>query len=212
MITKLLLIRHGETEWNALGKFQGSKNIDLSHAGIKQAGYLKERLDGAFDCIYTSPLNRAQKTAEILCSDMNISPIVTKNLREIDFGEWEGLTIDEIKNIYGKEFALWRNDEINAPLCGGEQSIKLASIRAKRCVLDIVNNNKGKTIAIVAHGGIIKATILGIFDLKMTMYHKITLGNTAISEIHFNENNEAKIVTLNDTSHLPKDMEIKSYV
>lgn len=212
MITKLLLIRHGETEWNALGKFQGSKNIDLSDAGIKQAGYLKERLDGAFDCIYTSPLNRAQKTAEILCSEMNIAPIVTKDLREIDFGEWEGLTIDEIRNTYGKEFALWRSDEINAPLCGGEQSIKLASIRAKKCVLDIVNSNKGKTIAIVAHGGIIKAAILGLFDLKMTMYHKITLGNTAISELHFNENNEAKIVTLNDTSHLPKDMEIKSYV
>lgn len=212
MVTKLLLIRHGETKWNALGKFQGCTDIELSDAGIEQAEYLKKSIEDSFDVVYTSPLMRAKKTAEVICDGTDIKPIVADNIREINFGEWEGLTIKEIAELYPEEFKKWRTDDIDAPICGGDKSIKLACERAKNCVEKIIDENRGKTIAIVAHGGIIKATLIGLFGWNMSMYQKITLGNTAITEIRIKDNNNVMLTRLNDTSHLPKDMEIKSYV
>ena len=212
MNTTITLVRHGETEWNVLGKFQGCKDIALSNEGILQAQYLSEKFKNKFDYIFTSPLKRARKTAEIISKGSDITPIVEIGITEIDFGEWEGLTIKEVETNFSKEFLEWKTDEINGPMCGGEQSLKIASIRAKRAILKIVMKHPGKNIIIVAHGGIIKAGLLGIFDLKMTMYHKINLGNTSVCKIIFDNELSPKIITLNDTSHLPDNYKIKSFV
>lgn len=212
MSTKLLLVRHGETEWNALGKFQGCKDIALSAEGIYQAKLLKEKFEHSFDCIYTSPLKRALDTANVICSDINIKPEIENSLREINFGEWEGLSLKEIRELYPENFIKWKTDEVTAPLCGGDLSLKMASIRAKEAILRIVNENKNKKIMIVCHGGIIKAGLVGLFDWKMTMYHKIVLGNTAVCELSFDDDLNPTIITLNDTSHLPSDYSIKSFV
>lgn len=212
MKTVLTLVRHGETEWNALGKFQGSKDIDLSTEGILQAQYLKNRLGNDFDHIYTSPLKRALQTAEIISESRNISPIIESDIIEINFGEWEGLTIKEIEANYPERFIQWRTDEVHAPMCGGEASIKKASIRAEKAILEIVKRHKGSNVVIVAHGGIIKAGLISIFQWKMTMYHKIVLGNTAICKIAFDDNFNPIIITLNDTSHLPDKHSVKSLV
>lgn len=212
MSTSIMLIRHGETEWNALGKFQGSKDIDLSKEGILQAEFLKNRFKKNFDYIYCSPLKRALKTAKIISEDMNLHPIIYPQLREIDFGEWEGLTVKDIKNNYPELFKLWLIDDTTGPLCGGDGSLKKASIRATDAILEIVKENKNKNIAVVAHGGIIKAALIGIFNWNMSMYHKIRLGNTSITRLYFDDNMNPLILGLNDTSHLPDDYNIKSYV
>lgn len=212
MSTSILLIRHGETKWNALGKFQGSKDINLSEEGILQAKFLKKRLQNNFDCIYCSPLKRALNTAEILSNDTNLDPIIYQDLREIDFGEWEGLTVQEIKDNYPKIFEEWMSDDTTGPLCGGDQSLKEASIRAKNAILKIALKNKDKNTIVVAHGGIIKATLIGLFNWNMTMYHRMRLGNTSISKLCFDDNMLPLILGLNDTSHLPKDYNIKSHV
>lgn len=212
MNTQLLLIRHGETEWNANGRFQGCRDISLSKEGILQAEFLKERLNGNFDCIYTSPLKRAVQTADIISENTGISPVTANDLREINFGEWEGLTINEIKTLYSNEFNNWRTDEINANLIGGDLSLRNASIRAKNGILKIIEENKGKKIIIVAHGGIIKAGLIGIFNWKMTMYHKIIIGNTAVSTIYFDKDMKPVLAGLNDTNHLPLSCKVKSYV
>jgi probable phosphoglycerate mutase len=212
MNTILNLVRHGETEWNALGKFQGCKDINLSKEGFLQADSLRKRFENKFDYIYTSPLKRAMQTAEIISESSTIKPIIEPELREINFGDWEGLTIKEIEANFPEKFTEWRKDELNAPMCGGDLSIKKASTRAKEAIFEIVKKHKGGNIIIVAHGGIIKAGLIGIFDWKMTMYHKMLLGNTAICKIVFDDNFDSKIITLNDTSHLPNNYDIKSYV
>lgn len=206
MKTILYLVRHGETAWNILGKFQGSSNIDLSEKGILQAGYLNKRFQNKFDCIYASPLSRAIQTAEIICKgDSKKNPIIHEGLSEVNFGDWEGLTIDEIKNLYPSQFEAWKNDDTNGYLMGGDLSLKNASIRAKNAILDMVENNKGKKIIAVAHGGIIKAGLVGLFDWKMSMYHRISLENTSVTKIIFTQNGNIVFSTLNDTSHLPKE-------
>ncbi|WP_123053247.1 histidine phosphatase family protein [Clostridium sp. JN-1] len=214
MNTELLLIRHGETEWNIKGKFQGCHDINLSNQGIRQAQFLKEKLNYKFDFIYTSPLIRAIKTAKIICKDNNnnLKPIVENDLREINFGKWEGLTIDEIKNNYPIQYQSWATDKITAPLVGGDLSLRKASIRARDAIIKIAKLHKGKRIVIVSHGGILKAGLIGIFNWDMSMYHKIRLGNTSISKIVFNDDFKPLIMLLNDTSHLPQNCAVRSYI
>ncbi|MDS0527548.1 histidine phosphatase family protein [Clostridium sp. SHJSY1] len=212
MKTTLFLVRHGETKWNALGKFQGCTDIDLSDEGIIQANFLKERVENSFDFIYSSPLKRANDTANIICSNTEPKPVIEPAIREINFGEWEGLTLKEIVALYPENFKVWRTDELTAPICGGDLSIKMASIRAKEAILKIVEAHKGKRIMIVAHGGIIKAGLIGLFNWKMTMYHQIILGNTSICKLSFNDDLKPVIVSINDTSHLPNNYNVKSFV
>lgn len=212
MKTILYLVRHGETEWNALGKFQGCKDIALSPQGINQAKYVSDRLKGKFDYIYSSPLKRAYKTASIIGMQSGVKIEVLNDLREIDFGAWEGMTIKEIKDNFPSEFEIWRSDMTEAPLCGGDLSIKNATVRAKDTILNTVKKHEGKRIVMVAHGGIIKAGLIGIFGWNMTMYHRIVLGNTSICQLNFNEKMQPTILTLNDTTHLPDEYEVKSYV
>ena len=204
MITTINLVRHGETDWNVLGKFQGCMDTVLSKDGILQAEQLKKRFYDKFDFIYTSPLKRALKTAEIISESKDNKVNIAPGLREIDFGDWEGLTIREIETNFPEKFINWRNDELEGPMCGGDLSIKIASIRAKKTILEITEKHQGENIIIVAHGGIIKAGLIGIFDWKMTMYHKIILGNTALCKIAFDDSLSPTIIKINDTSHLPE--------
>lgn len=206
MKTELYLVRHGETEWNKLGRFQGCTDIELSDDGIQQAKLLMEKLENKFDYIYTSPLSRAVQTATIINQDtVDRKPIIIQDLREINFGAWEGLTSEQIKEQYPSEFQTWRTDEAKANLVGGDLSLKNASTRVTNAILNIVNEHIGKRIVIVAHGGIIKAGLIGLFEWKMTMYHRFFLGNTSVSKISFGQNLNPTLITLNDISHLPTD-------
>jgi phosphoserine phosphatase len=204
MRTEIYLVRHGETEWNKEGKFQGSTDIHLSKEGIVQAQLLKEVFHNNFDYVYTSPLSRARQTAEILCKDHpKVKPVVIEDLREINFGAWEGLTIHQIRKQYPNEYLSWYNDEINGNLVGGDLSLRNASNRAKKAILRLAEKHPGKRLVFVAHGGIIKAALIGIFDWKMTMYHRFFLGNTSVTKITIGNNHIPNLIYLNNTCHLP---------
>lgn len=200
--TNLLLVRHGQTPWNALGKIQGCTNIDLEEEGRRQAKLLSQHLDGDFSAIYSSPLNRAFETAQILAAPASLEVHPIEALREINFGLWEGLTFKEVAANYPEAFAFWQKDELNAPLCGGDSSLKNCAKRAKDCLLEIVKHHQGETIVAVSHGGLIKCALIGLFDLKMTMYHQMAFGNTCVTRIRFNDDLKPVLICLNDTSHL----------
>lgn len=202
MKTTIMLIRHGETEWNILGKFQGTTDIPLSDEGIRQAFLLKERLNNDFDYIFSSPLKRAYETAKILCDGSKKQVNIVEEIREINFGQWEGLTIKDIREKYPDVFEEWRNDKKEGKFLGGDLSTLNASIRAKNCIMEISKKYKGKKVVIVAHGGIIKSGLIGIFQWDMSMYHKIALGNTCINTIIFNDNMSPTLLGLNDTNHI----------
>lgn len=203
MKTEIYLVRHGETEWNALGKFQGCTDISLSEAGIQQASFLKERFKNKFDCIYTSPLSRAYKTAEIICADtLDMEPIVDEDLKEINFGIWEGLTFEQINRDYPIEFKKWTTGELTVELMGADLSLKNSCTRMSNAIINIAKKHIGQRIIIVAHGAIIKAGLIGLFDWKMTMYQQLFLDNTSVSKIFFREDMSPILNTLNDTHHL----------
>src|SRR5512144_1151462 len=120
MSTRLLLIRHGETNATAADKFSGVDNVHLTAAGRDQVEALARRLASLqISAVYTSPLDRAVETATILSGPHSIEPIALEELREISHGHWEGLTLDEVKSRYGAEYAAWEADPFNLSPSGG---------------------------------------------------------------------------------------------
>lgn len=204
MSTVVYLIRHGETEWNKIGKFQGSTDIALSKTGIEQAYLAAQVLKGKIDHIYASPLSRAKQTADIIAEPNNITAQIETDIREINFGLWEGLTFEEIRTQYPKEFLSWRNPE-EGYLMSDDLSIRNAGKRAGDAMRRLVKSHSGERIALVAHGGILKAGLINLFDWNMTMYHKFYLGNTSITKLVFKKNDSPVLATLNNTSHLPEE-------
>jgi probable phosphoglycerate mutase len=201
MNTELYLVRHGETEWNLLGKFQGSSNIDLTENGIQQAEYVSKRFHNNYDVIYSSPLSRALKTAEIIGRNRPEGmPVIRNELTEVNFGAWEGLTYDQIKEQYPAQFLAWKTD---GSLMGGDLNVLYAGTRAKNAILDIVKENEGKKIIAVAHGGIIKAALVNLFHWDFSMYHSIFLDNTSVTKLIFTSHNKIILSKLNDTGHIP---------
>ena len=202
MRTTLLLIRHGQTPWNALGKIQGCTDIALEPSGIYQAELLSKRLAGSFTQLYTSPLKRAYETAKIIGRPNGLTPIPNDALKEINFGSWEGLNFKEVAKRFPNDYKLWRSDPVLGPMTDGEGSLKNCSARGKKIMLELVHKHPGETIAVVSHGGFIKTSLLGLFDLPMTLYHQIAMGNTCLTTIRFDEDLRPVLMGLNDTSHL----------
>jgi broad specificity phosphatase PhoE len=148
-MTTLLLVRHGETDWNAAGRLQGHTDRPLNDYGRRQARELADRLAGdGIQAMYASDLSRARETAEILAARLGLDVVTDPDLREKDWGSWEGLTSDERARV---EFA-------------GE-STEAHRERVLRAVHRIVEAHPGERVAVVTHGGSlrrIQAAVAGV--------------------------------------------------
>jgi probable phosphoglycerate mutase len=153
--TTLLLIRHGETAWNAEHRIQGHLDIPLSRAGIRQAGRLAECLaDEPIEAVYTSELARAQLTAVPLAERLGLTAVADTRLRERSFGVFEGLTLDDIALRYPEAFRLWRSRDPAWTVEDGESGQALID-RVLAALHDITLRHTGGMVAIVTHGGVL---------------------------------------------------------
>ena len=196
-MTRLILIRHGETLWNAKKRYCGSINIGLSAKGKKQAGRLRGRLSGMnIHKIYTSDRRRAIQTAKIIFQDAKINKI--PDLKEMNFGIFEGLTYREIIKKYPKIYSAW----LKRPFCVViPRSESLISFRKRvtRALKKIIFVNKNKTVAVVCHGGPISAFVTVI--LKTNDFWKYIPHSASIGIAEY-KNGSLKIKALNDITHL----------
>ncbi len=201
MLVKLFLIRHGQSEWNKLNMIQGQKNTILTDLGKEQALSLGNRLiNEDIDIIYTSDLSRAYTTAKII-SDIIHKPLVASELlREINFGPWEGLSIEEIQKKYNFEYSIWLKEPQSLNMKGAE-TLQILQERVMKYINYIIDENKGKNIAVVSHGATLKALILGLLDIDISHYKNISLKNVSLSIIEFRDYNRV-LTSLNDISHL----------
>jgi len=197
MVTKLILIRHGETLWNAQKRYCGSTDIGLSAKGRKQARSLRKRLSGMdIHKIYASGRKRAVQTAEIVFKGAKIDNM--PDLKEMHFGIFEGLTYREIMKKYPKIYSAW----LEKPLCVTiPESESLASFRKRvtRALKKIISVNKNKTIAVVCHGGAISAFITAVS--KTNDFWKNIPRSASVSIVEHNKGC-LKIKKLNDITHL----------
>ena len=156
--TTILLVRHGETDWNAAGRIQGQTNSSLNELGREQANALAEQLAGErIDAVYASDLDRARETAEILALRLDLPVVVDPALRERNFGSWEGRTVAEIDEQWPGAWARWRDG--NGAEGDVEDHLALAE-RIRGAIARLAGSHPGDTILVVAHGGALRVILM----------------------------------------------------
>jgi probable phosphoglycerate mutase len=154
-VTTILLARHGETDWNREGRFQGHADPPLNATGRAQAAQLSNRLDGvALAAVYSSPLKRALETAGVVASAHGLEPVALDALREVDVGSWQGLTRAEVESRFPEGLTRWLDYEQ-----GWEdgESYEQMGERVIPALLELAGAHGGEQILAVTHGGPIRA-------------------------------------------------------
>ena len=201
MTTTVLLVRHGQAESNITGFYMGWSNEDLNDVGYAQARSLSSRLASLpIASVYTSPLKRAYTTATILAKPHNLEVKVLDDLIEIQLGDWQGLHMDEIRQKWPELWQQSRIDPSEITMPNGE-SFKQVTERAVRAFEMIVAANQGKQALIVAHEVVIKVVIGHVLGVSNSIYRRFEINNASLSVIRVIDG-KARLITLNDTSHL----------
>ena len=200
---KLLLIRHGQTDWNLLGKDQGQTDIALSGEGIRQADLLAQNFPvDTLDIIYTSDLQRAVMTAERLAEKFSAPLYADKALRELNFGAWEGLTYQEIAERWPQEVKNLFGAPEKLQIPEGETFLMLQR-RAMDKINEIRAENEGKNVAVVAHGAISKAILTALLHIPLHYVWMLRQDNTAVNILRFDDE-FVSVELLNGISHLDR--------
>lgn len=188
-MTNLYFLRHGETDWNVMGRIQGRTDIPLNSNGVRQAKESSEFLTNLnIDYIVTSPLKRAQDTAKIVQEKINVDLIVMEEFIELSFGDAEGMTLDERLKLYPDR--VYPNQE-------EESSFKTRFSKG----LDIVQNKyRNKNVLIVSHGALINA-ILYHYSHGEIGTGKIKLTNGGITSLEMTDE-KVEILEYNKINHL----------
>jgi broad specificity phosphatase PhoE len=152
-VTTLLLARHGETDWNRDGRWQGHSDTPLNELGRRQARELAAQLDGV-DALYSSDLARACETAEIVAERLGLEVRTDPRLRERSFGAWEGLTSAEIERRFAEEHGRWQAGEGFG--ADDAEPFDAFAERIHAFLEDVLHQHPGENILIVAHGGSIR--------------------------------------------------------
>ena len=200
--TRFYLIRHGETDWNKGGRYQGRTNIQLNDAGVEQARLLGERFKYLpLDVVYVSPLDRAVATAEPVAVSHGLTHIKDEHFIEINFGEWEGHTIEELSEKFGRAYTDFFKDPFDHPV-PGEGSFQIAMERAIEGFNILAERHKGQNVAIISHGGLLRVMLVGLLEMGDAFYRKTWMTNTSITMLDVMEGGRKLLMTLNDKAHL----------
>lgn len=199
-MTEIILARHGETEWNVAEVFRGQIDIDLNETGVKQAELLSGYLStSAIAAVYSSPLKRALKTAEIIAQPHKTKVDVEPDLIDFNFGKWQGLSHQEVKEKYRDLYATWITHPEQVRMPDGE-ALEDVSKRVIRVRNKVIENHRG-TVVIVGHRVVNKVMICTLLGLDNSHFWKIRQDTCGISI--FSYLNEQFILTKhNDTSFL----------
>lgn len=204
---RLLLIRHGETDWNFQQKNQGQTDIPLNEKGKQQSEQLNSHLQTEkIDFIYSSDLTRCMEMAKKISDQHNVSVIQDIRLRERNYGNWEGLTSEEIQTSDYENFMKYHLDPAMYSPSGGETGIEVFS-RVTYFLSEILNKHKNGNIAIISHGGTIAHLLSALLNATPSTASSLRFDNCSITEVHCLENGRKKLIRFNDTSHLiiPKE-------
>jgi len=196
----LILVRHGETEWNAQRRYQGQSDVPLSEVGMQQAELAAERLvDQKIDAIYASDLKRAWKTANIIAEKHNLKIISEPRLRELKFGILEGLTFDQAEAQYPEMVSAWLDDFNNTP--EGAEMIQAFNARIISLLEYLRQEHNGQVVLLVGHGGSLSEILRVVLGLSREKRWHLEMDNASLSEVLIAEE-YISLKRLNDTCHL----------
>ncbi|MDR1732742.1 MAG: histidine phosphatase family protein [Synergistaceae bacterium] len=197
---KILLARHGQTEWNEIRRFQGRTDIPLNEEGRIQARKLAERLASwPVDVVYTSPLERALRTAEAVAARHGKTPVVLDGFTEMNFGSWEGESILTLKRQNPQPLKEWFADPFFR-LPEGAETWEELRLRVEGALQTILSSPEEHAV-IVSHGGIIRALFVVLLKMDPHSVWNISASNCAISGIEIREF-QNQLIFSNDDLHL----------
>ncbi len=202
--TRIYLIRHAETVWNAEGRLQGTLDAPLSERGHRQVQRLVKALEAVpLSTVYSSPLERAHGTARALAAAHGLVVQTVDDLREMNQGEWEGRLVEDVAAEYGESLTMWRDSPAETRLPGGETLAEVAR-RAAGALRNVAARHAGQPIAVVAHGGVNKTILLTVLGAPLGHHWRIRQSNACINVIEM-DSAGARVAVLNDTVHLGPD-------
>ena len=198
---RIILVRHGETQWNKEGRYQGQVDTELSERGLAQGAELAQALAKVkIDRFYASHLQRARITAQ-LCADKHGQKVqVDERLQEIAHGKWEGLLAQDVQKTYPEMLKAWQERPAEVLMPEGENLEQLAK-RTMLALEDIAQANIDKTVLVAAHDAVNKVAVCKIMQADLNCFWQVKQDNTCINVIEY-ENGIWRIVLLNSTWHM----------
>lgn len=208
-MTEIILIRHGETAWNAIRKLQGHLDIPLNAEGTRQAKALASALQAEkLAAIISSDLQRAVQTAGEIARLQGLSTRIDAGLRERCFGGFEGMLYSELPQRYPHEYAVWqaRDPDANFPPGAASpdyigESIRQFQLRSMSTIAHYARQFQGKKIALVAHGGVLECAYRAAKNLPLNAPREITIYNASINRFRYRED-AMQLVQWGDIAHL----------
>jgi probable phosphoglycerate mutase len=199
---RIILVRHGQTEWNRVERFRGRADVPLNETGLAQAEATGRRVATEWtpSAVYSSPLSRAVRTAEAIAKQFDLPVLVHPGLADIDYGEWQGLAPEEARLRWPLEIDAWYNRPHQVRIPGGETLSDLRA-RAMQTVNELAVRHAGDTIVLVGHTVINRIILLGILGLGNERFWRIKQEPCAINVFEAEES-DFTLVSLNDTCHL----------
>ncbi len=200
--TRLFLVRHAETEWNAAQIFQGHLDSPLTAKGLQQAAQLASRLvPERIDAVYSSDQGRAVETARVVAAQLSLPVVPRAELREIDCGEWTGETYQEVRNRWPEEFANWRSHPHLHRMPGGE-SVVAVQQRGLRFLEEVRKRHPGQAVFAVTHNTVVRAILCRLQGWPLSqLWEGARQPNCAINLIEFRDGQVALLETAG-TGHL----------
>jgi len=185
-MTKLMLIRHGETDWNREEVFRGQIDVELNSKGLRQAWLLAKYLrNEPLSAVYSSPLRRAQRTAEIVASYHSIKIEKSIQLTDMNYGVWQGLPKDKVIEQYSGLYKQWLKNPHLVQVPGGE-TLEDVKSRAYKLILQITGDFSD-TVAVVSHRVVIKVLICTLLGLDISHFCNVKLGTCGITTFTYED-------------------------
>lgn len=204
-MTSIILIRHGETAWNAERRLQGHTDIALNTEGQRQAEALAEALAGErFDAIAASDLQRAHQTADAVARHHGLAVTRDERLRERCYGAFEGLLYADIARQYPDEWEAWQARDVDSVPPAGEraaESFRAFYERSIGAILDWAARHPGKSLALVAHGGVLECAYRAAHGMVLESPRSFPIRNASINRFRV-ENGKLVLSSWGETAHL----------
>jgi probable phosphoglycerate mutase len=200
--TRLILLRHGVTEFSVARRFAGRSDLELTDTGLEQARRAAGRIAelGRVDVLISSPLRRTRQTAQQLADRLDLPVLVEDGFVETDFGDWDGFTFAEVSQKWPVELQRWLDDPAAAPPSG--ESFETVTRRVRRARDRVLAQHRGKTVVVVSHVSPIKTLVRLALDAPASALHRMFLAPASICRIHYYDDGPVSLQSFNDTSHL----------
>ncbi|SHK45738.1 alpha-ribazole phosphatase [Selenomonas ruminantium] len=206
-MTKVIFVRHGQTEWNVTGRYQGQSDVHLTEEGKMQARKLAENFPVRdIDAIYASDLNRAMVTAETIAARFGLPVQAEPAFRELSFGEWEGLTYPQIVEKWEDAMANFIQHPDILEIPGGE-TFPAVQERAMARLNELIRKHDGQTIVVVAHGAVLRTILTAALHMPLQYLWSIRQFNTAVNIVCYDTEANPIVELLNSTAHLGHEVQ-----